>query len=96
LLVIALRSRSAEAGFVARGTLWTSQTHIKKVKEDYKIKLPFWLSTFVNADVFSIEEGRVSEATLVRHWKSEEGKNLYSPLDTGHLKEANPRTSWIQ
>jgi len=43
--------------------------------------MPFWFATFEGADVYSIEEGRVSDKPLNGCWFNERGKQVTSPLE---------------
>jgi Replication-relaxation len=54
---------------------------IMKVLGDYKIStFPCWISTFDEMDVFSIDQGRVTDVQLVKPWVSERGRLVASPL----------------
>jgi hypothetical protein len=54
---------------------------IMKVLGDYNIPtFPCWISTFDEMDVFSIDQGRVSDVQLVKPWVSERGQLVTSPL----------------
>ena len=54
---------------------------ILKVLRDYNIAtFPCWISTFDEMDVFSIDEGRVTDAQLVKSLVTERGLLVESPL----------------
>jgi hypothetical protein len=54
---------------------------IIKVLGDYNIaSFPCWISTFDEMDVFSIDQGRVTDVQLVKPWVSEKGELVASPL----------------